>query len=98
MSNDRAFEDGQRLLKLKQTGTTREYARDFRTLASRLGWNDAALESHVYQGLSNEVKDIICKEERPNTLDELIQMAQGIDDRLSEREEEKRISSKQRAC
>jgi Retrotransposon gag protein len=60
MSNDRAFEDGQRLLKLKQTGTTREYISDFRAIASGLGWNDAALKFRFYQGLSDKVKDIIC--------------------------------------
>jgi hypothetical protein len=94
MSNDRAFEDGQRLLKLKQTGTTREYVSDFRAIASRLGWNDAALKSFFYQGLSDKVKDIICLEKRPNTLEEYIQKAQAIDDRLLEREEEKRMTSR----
>jgi len=97
MSNDRAFEDGQRLLKLKQTGTTREYISDFRAIASGLGWNDAALKSRFYEGLSDKVKDIICLEE-PNTLEEYIQKAQAIDDRLLEREEEKRMTSRQRAC
>jgi len=34
--NDRSFKDNQRLLKLKQTGTTREYISDFRAIALRL--------------------------------------------------------------
>ena len=72
MSNDRAFEDGQRLLKLKQTRTTREYISDFRAITFGLGWNDAALKFRFYQGLSDKVKDIICMEERPNTLEEYI--------------------------
>jgi Retrotransposon gag protein len=94
MSNDRAFEDGQRLLKLKQTRTTREYSSEFRAIASRLGWNDAALKFYFYQGLSDKVKDIICMKEEPNTLEEYIQRAQAIDDRLLEREEEKRMTSR----
>lgn len=97
MSSDRAFEDGQRLLELKQTGTTREYIIDFRAIASGLGWNDATLKCHFYQGLSDKVKDIICLEKQPNTLEEYIQKAQAIDDRLLEREEEKSMSSRQRS-
>ena len=97
MSSDRAFEDGQRLLELKQTGTTREYIIDFRAIASGLGWNDAALKGRFYQGLSDKVKDIICLEKRPNTLEEYIQKAQAIDDRLLEREEEKHMTSRQRS-
>ena len=34
MPNDKAFEDGQQLLKLKQTETTLVYISDFRALAS----------------------------------------------------------------
>lgn len=34
MPNDKAFEDGQQLLKLKQTETTLAYISDFRALAS----------------------------------------------------------------
>jgi hypothetical protein len=60
MPNDEAFEDGLRLFKLKQTETTRAYISDFRALASGVSFNDAALKSFFYRGLSDEVKDIIC--------------------------------------
>ncbi|KFZ24290.1 hypothetical protein V502_01230 [Pseudogymnoascus sp. VKM F-4520 (FW-2644)] len=96
MPNDKAFEDGQQLLKLKQTETTRAYISDFRALASGVSWNDAALKSFFYRGLSDEVKDIICYKDEPNTLEEYIQMAQDIDNRLLEREE-KRMASRQSA-
>ena len=43
MSNNGACQDSERLFKLKQTSTTREYAIDFCQIASRLNWNDAAL-------------------------------------------------------
>jgi len=36
MSNDRAFENGQRLLELKQIGMTRGYIRMLRAIASGL--------------------------------------------------------------
>ncbi|KAH7304123.1 gag protein [Rhexocercosporidium sp. MPI-PUGE-AT-0058] len=99
MFNDRAFADGLRLLDLKQTGTTRQYISDFRAIVPGLGWNDAALKSRFYQGLSDKTKDIICLEDRSNsnTLKEYIQKAQAIDDRLLEREEEKRMTSRQKA-
>ena len=94
MSNNRAFKDSQRLLKLKQTGITREYISEFRAIASGLSWNDAALKFRFYQGLSDKVKDIICMKERPNTLEEYIQRAQAINDRLLEREKEKCMTSR----
>lgn len=97
MPNDKTFEGGQRLLKLKQTETTRAYISDFRALASGVSYDDAALRSIFYQGLSDKVKDIICLRDEPNTLEEYIQMAQNIDDRLLEREEEKRMASRQSA-
>jgi len=95
MSNKGDFEAGLRLLELKQTRTTREYAIEFRTLASRAGWNDAALKAHFYIGLSDEVKDIICMEDRPNSLEEYIQRAEVIDERISERKEKERKASGQ---
>jgi hypothetical protein len=73
---------------------TREYSSEFCAIASRLGWNDATLKFYFYQGLSDKVKDIICMKEEPNTLEEYIQRAQAIDDRLLEREEEKRMTSR----
>ncbi|KFY32152.1 hypothetical protein V493_00463 [Pseudogymnoascus sp. VKM F-4281 (FW-2241)] len=97
MPNDKAFEDGQQLLKLKQTETTCAYISDFLALASGVSFNDAALKSFFYRGLSDKVKDIICYRDEPNTLEEYIQMAQDIDNRLLEREEEKRMASRQSA-
>jgi hypothetical protein len=63
MSNDRVFEDSQRLLELKQTRTTHEYISEFCAIVSGSSWNDAAMKFHFYQGFSNKVKDIICCEE-----------------------------------
>ena len=91
------FAAGQRILEIIQTGTTREYADEFRKLASSSGWNDTALKSQFYRGLSDEVKDIICMEARPNSLEEYIQRAQNIDERISARKEEKRKAYRQGA-
>ena len=94
MSDNRDDSAGERLCALKQTGTTREYANEFRILASRTGWNDAALIFRFNKGLSEEIKDIICMEHRPNSLEEYIQRAQHLDEGLSARKEEKREASR----
>jgi hypothetical protein len=63
---DTAFENGQRLHELKQTGTTREYICKFRTLVSRLGWNEVALKD-IYRDLIKERPDTrgdICQNSR----------------------------------
>lgn len=75
MPNDKTFEGGQRLLKLKQTEMTCAYISSFCTLASGVSYNNAALRSVFYQGLSDKVKDIICLGGETNTLEEYIQMA-----------------------
>jgi hypothetical protein len=90
MSKKGDYAAGQELLEIKQTGTTREYANKFRTLVSRAGWNDTAAKSQFYSGLSDEVKDIICMKDEPNRLEEYMKRTQDIDERLSERKEEKR--------
>jgi hypothetical protein len=87
----------QRLLSLKQTGTTREYANKFRTVSCGLGWNAASLQDTFYRGLSDRIKDIICIEERSNTVEEYIYRAEIIDDRIQLREQKKRMDSWRRA-
>jgi hypothetical protein len=71
MPNDKALEDGQRLLELKQIETTRAYISDFCALASGVSWNDPALKYCFYRGLGDEVKDIICFRDEPNTLEDI---------------------------
>jgi hypothetical protein len=56
------------------------------------------LQNHnFYSGLSDEVKDIICMKDEPNSLEEYMKRAQDIDERLSERKEEKREAYRQGA-
>ena len=95
MSNKGDFTAGQRLLEIKQTGATHEYADKFRTLASHTGWNNAPLMFFFYEGLSDEVKDIICMEKRPDNLEEYIQRAQDIDEGLSTQKEERKEERKE---
>jgi hypothetical protein len=89
MSTKETFAAAERLLQIKQTGTTREYANEFRTLALHTRWNNAPLIFYFYKGLSDEVKDIICMEKRPDSLEEYIQRAQVIDEGISTRKEER---------
>ena len=79
MSNNGDFAAGQRLLETKQTGTTREYANQYRKLASRVSWNVTALKDNFYRCLSDEVKDITCMQDPPNGLEEYIQKSQNIE-------------------
>jgi len=78
------------LHQLHQKGPASDYAAKFRQVAAHLEWDDDPLMVAFYQGLKDEVKDELIKEDRPNTLAEYIATAVKIDDRLYERRQEKR--------
>ena len=71
--------------RLRQTGSAAEYASRFQQLASFLNWNDDALQWAFYKGLKDRIKDELVKEDRPTQLNELIEKAVRIDNRLYER-------------
>ena len=71
--------------RLRQTGAAAEYASRFQQTASFLNWNDDALQWAFYKGLKDRIKDELAKEDRPATLNELIEKAVRIDNRLYER-------------
>ena len=53
-----------RLAHLKQKGSASKYATEFRQIAAKTGWDDDdALMAAFYQGLKDDVKDEISKEE-----------------------------------
>lgn len=74
---------------LKQTSSVSSYVAEFKTLASRLKWNDAAYRAQFYRGLKDNIKDELCKVERPISLDSLIDLCIKLDNRLHERRLEK---------
>ncbi|XP_075449336.1 uncharacterized protein LOC142490799 [Ascaphus truei] len=61
------------------------YAVEFRTLAAETGWNDDALSSAFWQGLSETLKDELAARDRPTNLEDLIALAIWVDQRLLER-------------
>jgi retrotransposon gag protein/zinc knuckle protein len=83
-----------KLSKLRQKGSASDYAASFRQIISKLPWKQSHLMGTFYEGLKEDVKDELYKEERPNTLAEYIAMAVRIDDRQYKRREERRYAGK----
>jgi reverse transcriptase-like protein/uncharacterized protein DUF4939/aspartyl protease len=75
---------------LTQRGSAANYTADFQSLAARTKWDEAALQARYYQGLKDKVKDEIARSEKPDDLQEMIQLAVKIDNRLYERTLEKK--------
>lgn len=86
---DETREAERKLKKLRQTGSASAYAAQFRQISSKLTWEDDHLMSWFYDGLKEEVKDDISREDRPDELHEYIARAVKIDNRLYERRQEK---------
>ena len=82
----------QALAKLKQgSDSAAEYAAMFRRLASRTGWNDAALKFAFRSGLTEHIKDELATRDMPEKFNDYIQMVIKLDNRIREREAEKRL-------
>ena len=78
-----------RLHSLNQgTRSVAEFAVEFRILAAKSHWGDEALKSAFRRGLSDQIKDLILRDQ-PASLSELIALALKVDDRLRERRLEK---------
>ncbi|CCO34399.1 hypothetical protein BN14_08497 [Rhizoctonia solani AG-1 IB] len=82
-----------RLRNLKQSRAASNYATDFRIIASKLEWSDAALIAAFRQGHKAEVRSKLIKftlHKNITTLDEFISTACLIDDTLFEARQELR--------
>lgn len=77
------------LMQLRQTRSASEYAAKFRQISTHLGWESGPLMSQFYEGLKDDVKDELAKQDRPDELSKYIAMAVRIDNRLFERKQEK---------
>ena len=75
-------------LKMKDSQRVSDYLVKFNTLAARCGWDDSALRHHFYMGLPSRLKDDICKEGKPKTLQLMRMKAQESDARYWERRSE----------
>src|ERR1700722_16109636 len=73
---------------MKPTQRIAKYLVDFTRLSTITGWDSRALRHQFYQGLPARIKDKIARMGKPDTLSQLRLMAQSIDGRYWEREEE----------
>ncbi|PHH84727.1 hypothetical protein CDD83_1481 [Cordyceps sp. RAO-2017] len=89
-TTDEEREAEQKLRGLRQRTSASEYAANFRQVTSQLDWDDEPLMSRFYEGLKEEVKDELYKEDRPNNLSDYIAMAVRIDDRQYARRQQKK--------
>jgi hypothetical protein len=70
---------------IRQKTSAADYAANFQRVASSLSWDDVALCSQFFSGLKWEVKDdILRREEQPETLAKMIEVAIKTDNRIYE--------------
>ncbi|TQW01355.1 gag protein [Cordyceps javanica] len=86
---DEHKEATRQLTRLRQTGSAAHFAREFKRIAAKLNWGQEALIEIFYQGLKEEVKDDIYRIDRPELLDDFIEIVIKADNRLYERRQEK---------
>ncbi len=78
-----------KLKALKQTGSAQHYAREFRRIATRIEWDEDSQMELFYDGLRENVKDEITKEDQPDTFDEFVSKIIKVDNRLYARQLER---------
>jgi hypothetical protein len=93
-SPDAEREAERELARLRQTTSASAYSVEFRRIMAQLDWNDAPKMDAFYRGLKDAVKDELIKDERPGSFDQYVQDAIKIDNRLFERQLEKRENKK----
>jgi hypothetical protein len=73
-----------RLMHIHQEGAMRTYVNEFVRISHVLQWSDAPLMVAFYAGLRDDVKDILCMRDLPDTLSRFIEQAAKLDDRIQE--------------
>jgi polyhydroxyalkanoate synthesis regulator phasin len=73
---------------MKSTQRIAKYMVEFNRLSTITGWDSRALRHQFYRGLPARIKDEVSHVGKPDTLRELRILAQSIDSRYWEREEE----------
>ncbi|KAM0721483.1 hypothetical protein Q7P37_002407 [Cladosporium fusiforme] len=88
------FEDLKNTTKVIMAGKAAfftELQTEFLTQVVKTNWDDQAIASHFYRGLKDPIKDEIARREtRPATAREMYEVAMKIDERIYERQMEKR--------
>lgn len=76
---------------IQQRGPVSKYKAEFLTQVVKTNWDDQAIASHFYRGLKDTVKDEIARREhRPTTAKDMYDVAMKIDERLYERQMERK--------
>jgi hypothetical protein len=65
-----------------------KYSTEFYRLAAEVQWDDASLRRRFYKNLPARIKNEICRIGKPRTLHEMRDLAQSVDHRHWEREDE----------
>ena len=76
--------------RLRQTGSVQEYTSSFYALSNKTSWDDDALAAVYYRGLKDPIKDELSRKDIPKDMDEIVEKAVRIDNRLQERRAERR--------
>ena len=76
--------------RLRQTGSVQEYTSSFYALSNKTSWDDDALAAVYYRGLKDPIKDELSREDIPKDMNEIVEKAVRINNRLQERRVERR--------
>jgi hypothetical protein len=88
---DRKTEVAKQLTDIKQgTRGASTLVSDFHRLAVESKWPDAALIQLFYNALNSNLKDEICRFDRPDNIEEFYKLAVRLDNRLTERRNERK--------
>ncbi|KAI7411517.1 hypothetical protein KC336_g12012 [Hortaea werneckii] len=83
--------EAERALQLiRQRNSVARYKAEFQILVAKTSWNDEAVTAQFYRGLKDTVKGEIARQERPTTPMAMYDLAMKIDQRLYERQMEKK--------
>ena len=91
-NEDKAIE--KQFLILKQIQPAMVYGSKFKILTYTIKWDDAAFASKFYEKLKNRVKDAMVAMDKPESLENMINIAVKIDDRQHDKFVDKKIWSK----
>ena len=81
-----------RLEALRQTTSAATYKSEFQQLIPVVGWDSAALQRQFWKGLKNDVQDVLIRSEDPATLEDLMEQAIKVDNRLFSLRQERKTA------
>lgn len=85
------------LLDLRQgSQSASHYALEFRILAAESGWGDLELQTIFRRGLGSDIQDELAVREESQTLNQLIELAIKLDNRIQERGRERQEARRRR--